>query len=66
MQPHEERVVAEQKELNDKINKLNGFIGGNAFNALPEEDRALLEEQSRYMSAYSGVLHERIKRFGVA
>jgi len=65
MQPHEERVVKEQADLNEKINKLNAFIGGDIFNGLPEEDRALLEEQSRWMSAYSGVLRERIKRFKV-
>lgn len=63
MQPHEARVVEEQKALEDKLVKLGGFIGGEVFNKLAKEDKGLLQEQMQHMSAYSGVLRERIKRF---
>lgn len=31
LQPHQERVMIERTELNDKATKLNDFIGHSAF-----------------------------------
>lgn len=66
MKPHQERVLVELKELNEKLIKLGAFIGGDIFNALPNEDRDLLEEQNRWMEAYCGVLRKRVERFSVS
>lgn len=64
MKPHEERVVAEEKDLSDKLNKLGVFIAGEPFQALDFEDRRLLQEQQIYMTKYASVLRQRIARFG--
>ena len=38
MQPHEQRVVDEKTELDDKLAKLNAFIGQSPiFQGLPTE-----------------------------
>ena len=37
MQPHQERVVTEKKELDEKIDKLDTFRAGQIFAGLPEE-----------------------------
>lgn len=63
MQPHQERVVEEQKALEEKLIKLGGFLHGDVFNTLPKEDQDLLVEQNQWMAAYSGVLRKRIERF---
>jgi hypothetical protein len=39
MQPHQERVVAEKKELDEKREKLGTFIEGEIFQALSSEER---------------------------
>ena len=66
MQPHEERVVTEKNELDDKLVKLQDFIETNKiFQLLPKEDKELLERQEVHMSDYSQVLSERIARFKV-
>lgn len=66
MQPHEERVVTEKRELDEKLKKLEAFcyIPGSAiFEGLPREDRNLLEDQYMAMERYSQVLEKRIARF---
>jgi len=66
MQPHEERVVNEKKELDEKIAKLKAFCfspGSPTFSALSPEDRDLLEDQFTAMKKYSDILSRRIDRF---
>jgi radical SAM superfamily enzyme YgiQ (UPF0313 family) len=64
MQPHQERVVAELKELTEKRRKLGLFIADNAmFGALPREERVRLRRQFDIMIQYEGVLQERIDHF---
>ena len=77
MQPHQERVVAEKTEvdaskatLDDRLTKLDAFIGGSIFTSLPEDERARLAYQanvmtdiSRSMAQYSSVLDARIAAF---
>lgn len=65
MQPHEERVVAEKKELDRKLADLKRFcFGGNpTFHDLEAVDRNLLEDQYAVMLKYSDVLRKRIERF---
>lgn len=63
MQPHQERVVKEQAELQEKLNKLQTFLVGDLFKTLPTEEQERLQKQSQYMALYSDVLIERIKAF---
>lgn len=62
MQPHQERVIEEEKALGEKLNKLGAFIRGSDFNSLSAEHQALLREQEYHMCAYAHVLRKRIDR----
>jgi len=63
MQPHQERVIAEKKELDDKREKLGAFIEGTIYSGLPEAERNRLTQQAIAMKAYSTILGERIAAF---
>lgn len=61
--PHQERVVTEQKELEDKITKLTTFSTTDFFRELSPIDQNLLSIQLDSMRAYNNVLKMRISRF---
>jgi hypothetical protein len=64
MYPHEERVGAEKRDLDDKLLRLTAFISkGTLFDVLPEEDKRLMREQRDAMMQYSEALGARISRF---
>ena len=64
MQPHQERVVAEKAELDEKLGKLVEFIkGAEIFTQLPEAERGRLVRQADVMRDYSNILRERIAAF---
>jgi hypothetical protein len=63
MQPHQQRVVDEKTELDEKLAKLNNFIGGEIYNGLPGDERYRLTQQSLMMKQYSDILGERIAAF---
>jgi hypothetical protein len=64
MQPHQQRVVNELKELTDKREKLAIFIGGSlTFTTLPTDEQSRLRRQFDIMVQYEGVLQERIDHF---
>lgn len=63
MQPHQERVVAEEAELDEKHQKLSSFIGSQMYLSLPEAEQDRLVRQSGYMNEYRKVLIERILAF---
>lgn len=63
MQPHQERVVAEKKDLDDKRIKLGAFIDGKIYPVLPEAERNRLTQQAIAMTTYSTILGERIAAF---
>jgi hypothetical protein len=63
MQPHQERVILEKRELDDKLNKLAAFLQGGIFAALAAEDRELLKQQAHHMKEYSVILAKRIANF---
>lgn len=68
MQPHEERVVTERKELNEKLEKLHLFCfstGDTVFRKLSPEDRDLLEDQYTVMKQYCDILDKRIAHFKI-
>ena len=64
LQPHQQRVVDEKADLDEKIVKLSDFILVNPlFNALPSPERGRMYRQHTAMRAYSAVLGERIEGF---
>jgi len=63
MQPHQERVVAEKKELDEKRDKLGKFIDGDTFSTLPVPEKDRLIRQAVAMTDYSVILGERIEAF---
>lgn len=64
MQPHQQRVVDEKAELDDKISKLETFMQESAtFKTLPIIDQELLMMQHLQMVSYSYFLGQRINRF---
>jgi len=64
MQPHQQRVVDEKTELDDKREKLGAFIQTNPiFGKLDEAERERLVRQHSCMTEYSDILGERIAAF---
>jgi hypothetical protein len=66
MQPHQQRVIDEKKELDDKLERLLAFIGegnGPIFSTLVAEEQQRLTTQARIMKEYSDILADRINAF---
>jgi hypothetical protein len=60
---YQQRVLAEAKELREKLLKLVEFTFSNNFDKLDEENRSLLLEQRNAMFLYSDILYKRISLF---
>lgn len=60
LQPHQQRVVDEKKDLDEKIAKLDAFGQSDHFESLPHIERAALMWQRSVMDEYSRVLRLRI------
>jgi hypothetical protein len=45
MQPHQERVVTEKAELDEKIEKLDAFRHGVFYQTLPDAERERMTRQ---------------------
>lgn len=66
MQTHQQRVVDEKRELDDKLTRLVQFIGASPiFSSMAVVDRDLMCEQRDVMMIYSRILRDRIARFGM-
>ncbi|HBY5949273.1 hypothetical protein REV13_10725 [Klebsiella pneumoniae] len=64
MQPHQQRLVHEQTELQDKSTKLAEFIKSSPiFAGLDGNQQGLLKAQLGAMQAYSEILILRIAAF---
>lgn len=64
MQPHQERVVTEKNELDEKLDKLKSFIEVSPiFKALPSDEQKRLNLQFDAMAQYSSILGARIAAF---
>lgn len=61
--PHQQRVLIERAELDDKLGKLNGFIGTDLFKTLPSDEQERLTVQRGAMTEYHQVLADRIGAF---
>jgi len=63
LKPHQQRVVAENEELAEKLAKLLSFFQTKMFEGLSEAERSRLRNQARFMDGYAAVLEERIAAF---
>lgn len=64
MAPHQQRVVDEQTEVSDRLDKLTAFIASNpVFGKLPYDEQGRLKIQKFIMEQYVGVLGDRIDNF---
>lgn len=63
MQPHQERVVTEKKELDGNRERLTSFIGGDIYRTLDKTEQSRLNRQLEAMTLYSNILAERIAAF---
>jgi len=63
MQPYQERVVEEKRELDEKLAKLREFIVGEAFASVDENEQVRLKAQESAMTVYSSILGDRISNF---
>jgi hypothetical protein len=63
MQEHQEWVVLEKDQLDEKIQKLTAFVGGTIFAGLTDAERSRLSIQLQHMNGYSEILGQRIASF---
>lgn len=64
MQPHQQRVVDEKAELENKVTKLNAFITSSlVFTDLDATQQGLLMAQVGAMNSYLEILNLRIASF---
>lgn len=64
LQPHQQRVVNEKSELDEKISLLEVFINDNPiYKKLDDLEQDRLVRQLDVMKQYSNILEERIKAF---
>lgn len=63
MAPHQERVVNEKRELDEKLAKLMAFSQTETFSGLDPAERERLTRQAGVMEQYSVILGERIAAF---
>lgn len=63
MLPHQERVVTEKNELEDKVTKLVAFFETDFFSKIDKDEQERLKRQSGFMQSYLEVLEERISNF---
>lgn len=68
MPAHQQRVLLEKAELDDKVAKLRDFVGGKGagaaiFDNLPSEEQRDLINQLHIMVELSRILYSRIARF---
>lgn len=63
LQPHQQRVVDEKVELDERMRKLDAFMGTPTYFALHLDERMRLGRQMRLMNSLSLVLGDRIAAF---
>lgn len=60
---HQQRVMAEKAQIDDRLGKLNVFCAGSFFKALPKDEQERLDRQREAMTAYTMILLERVQQF---
>ena len=61
MEGYEERLVDEQAKLQEDTEKLEKFIGSEAYEKVSLQDQSYLEEQLGYMKGYLRVVTSRME-----
>lgn len=61
--PHQQRVVDERHELEERLAKLRQFLTTDLCLTLPFDERGRLVRQEKIMAEYSEVLADRIAAF---
>jgi hypothetical protein len=66
--PHQQRVLVERAELEEKLGKLRSFFNSSTYAAMAEtqsgrEEQDRLQEQADVMDKYRAILVERIAAF---
>lgn len=64
-EPHEQRVITEQHELDVKLEALNEFFESIRFAALDAAEQQRMRTQAIAMKTYRDILGERIQAFRV-
>lgn len=64
--PHQQRVVEEKQQLDERLSKLTAFLESPACNVVDANEVFRLNQQHLHMERYSTVLGERIAAFGEA
>lgn len=62
MSNFKERLVIEQEELSNRLDKLNDFLLSEKVNNIDDVQLALLQVQATAMNTYLQCLNERINR----
>ena len=62
MNDFKDRLIAEYKELVERITKLSTFINADMFQILEEDERNDMKEQLKVMIMYRTVLERRMRR----
>lgn len=62
MEDFKSRLIEEQRQLEEKLDKLDDFILSDKFADIDDVHRALLSVQATAMNAYNQCLRERIER----
>jgi len=63
LSPHQQRVLSEKLELDEKIAKLEAFFPTAIFRGLPGDEQFVLFRQIEAMRFYAEILEERIAGF---
>ena len=65
MEAFKVRLINEQFELQEKINKLNGFINSESLGNIDIFQQNLLKEQIVAMESYNNILIKRLAALGI-
>ena len=63
MQDFQQRVITEENELSEKLEKLVAFLATDIFESLPLDEQERLEIQLHHMDGYQSALKNRIAAF---
>lgn len=61
--PHQQRVIAEKMQLDERLGKLRAFFGTDTYRALDVGEKSRLASQVCLMADYSSILASRIEAF---
>jgi hypothetical protein len=62
MDSFKERMIAEHKELAERVVKLSNFINADVFQMMEEDEQSDMKEQLRAMIQYKVALERRMRR----